>query len=100
MLAITDLELAMARQLNIRSDEAYRIAHRVAKQRRKTVTEVVTEALREQHGPADVPREVTPEEAAETIRILRRLSRQGGKRKKPGANSDHSDLYDEFGLPK
>jgi hypothetical protein len=85
------------KQLNIRSDEAYEIAHRAAKKSGKTITEVVTQALRETHGP--VAREVPPEEAAETFRVLMELAREGRRRKKPGATSDHSDMYDEFGLP-
>jgi antitoxin VapB len=44
--------------------------------------------------------EVSPEEAAETFRILTELARKASQHKKPGATSDHSDLYDEFGLPK
>jgi hypothetical protein len=31
--------------------------------------------------------------------MLRALAREGAKHKKPGATSDHSDMYDEFGLP-
>lgn len=89
----------MSRQLNIRSDEAYERAHRLAKSRGLSVTDVVTEALRRAEEQAPRP-EVTPEEAAETLRVLRELAREGGRRKKPGATSDHSDLYDEFGLPK
>jgi hypothetical protein len=88
----------MPKQLNIRSDEAYEIAHRAAKKSGRTVTEVVTQALRETHGPA--AREVSPKEAAETYRVLMELAREGGRRKKPGATSDHSDMYDEYGLPK
>jgi antitoxin VapB len=89
----------MERQLNIRSDEAYERAHRLARRRGQSVTEVITDALRRAEEQAPRP-EVTPEEAAETFRILNELAREGGRRKKPGATSDHSDLYDEFGLPK
>lgn len=88
----------MPRQLNIRSDEAYQLAHRVAKESGKSVTEVVTQALRQVHGP--LSREVSPEEAAETYRILMELAHQGGRRKKPHVTSDHTDMYDEYGLPK
>ena len=90
----------MERQLNIRSDEAYERAHRLAKRRGESVTAVVTDALRqaeEQHPP---PHDVPPEEAAETFRILNELSKRASKAKKPGATSDHSDFYDEYGLPK
>ena len=30
---------------------------------------------------------------------FRALAQQAAKHKKPGATSDHSDFYDEFGLP-
>lgn len=90
----------MERQLNIRSDEAYERAHRLAKQRGESVTTVVTEALRQAEVQNPPPREVPPEEAAETIRILTELSRRASKAKRPGATSDHSDFYDDYGLPK
>jgi hypothetical protein len=90
----------MPRQLNIRSDEAYRIAHRLAKKHGQSVTEVVTEALRRRESETTRMPEVSPEEAAETIRILMELSKRSAKAAKPGTTSDHSDLYDEDGLPK
>jgi antitoxin VapB len=90
----------MPRQLNIRSDEAYKIAHRLAKQRGQTVTEVVTEALRMREGELPRMPEVPSEEAAETVRILMELSERTAKAARPGSTSDHSDLYDEDGLPK
>jgi len=89
----------MERQLNIRSDEAYERAHRLAKARGESVTAVVTEVLRraEEQSPRS---EVSPEDAAETKRILTELSKRSAAAAKPGATSDHSDFYDEFGLPK
>jgi antitoxin VapB len=90
----------MARQLNIRSNEAYKIAHRLAKQRGQTVTEVVTDALRQQQDETAALPEVSPRQAAETMRILTELSEQSAKAAKPGSTSDHSYLYDEHGLPK
>jgi hypothetical protein len=90
----------MPRQLNIRSNEAYRIAHRLAKQRKQTVTQVVTEALRMREGQLTTTSEVPPEEAAETYRILMELSERASRAAKPGSTSDLSDLYDEDGLPK
>lgn len=89
----------MPKQLNIRSDEAFEIAHRAAKERGTTVTEIVTDALRARHGAPETVREVPPEVAAEIYRILTELSREGARRKKPGATSDHSDFYDDNGLP-
>ena len=37
----------MARQLNVRSDEAYETAHAIARRTRLTTTEVVEKALRQ-----------------------------------------------------
>jgi antitoxin VapB len=90
----------MPRQLNIRSDEAYKLAHRLAKQRGQTVTEVVTDALRREQGDHVPTPEVSPEQAAKTIRILLEASERSAKAAKPGSTSDHSYLYDEHGLPK
>ena len=90
----------MGRQLNIRSDEAYKIAHRLAKKRRQTVTEVVTAALRREQDDLKQQPEVSPQEAAETIRIMTELSERAAKAAEPGSSSDHSYLYDEHGLPK
>jgi hypothetical protein len=90
----------MARQLNIRSDEAYRIAHRLAKKRGQTVTQVVTEALRRQQKELEPTREVPARQAAETFRRLMELSERSARAARPGASSDHSYLYDKHGLPK
>src|SRR3954469_2516333 len=90
----------MARQLNIRSDEAYKLAHRLAKKRGKSVTEVVTDALRAQDLPAKSAPEVSPEQAARTIRALLEASERSARAAKDGSTSDHSYLYDEHGLPK
>jgi hypothetical protein len=90
----------MGKQLNIRSDEAYEIAHRATKLEGTTVTEVVTAALRHQHGPAAAAQpEVPPEQAAETYRILMGLSERSAAVARPGVTSDHRDFYDEVGLP-
>jgi len=99
MLANHTKASIMPRQLSIRSDEAFEIAHRLAKRRGVTVVEVVTKALRDQEPTAAAP-EVSPEDAAETFRILSELSKRAAKAAKRGATSDHSDFYDEHGLPK
>jgi hypothetical protein len=90
----------MARQLNIRSDEAYELAHRLAERRGETVTAVVTDALRKAEGQGADDREVDPRQAAQTLRILMEFSERSAKAARPGATSDHSDFYDERGLPK
>lgn len=89
----------MARQLNIRSDEAYDIAQRLAKKLGKTTTTIITSALREYERSQAPQPEVSPEEAERNFEFLMALSRETAKHAKPGATSDHSDFYDERGLP-
>lgn len=89
----------MARQLNVRSDQAYETAHRLARRSRMTTTQVVEKALC--RLDAETPKEakaLTPERQA-WIDRLRALSLEMAKHKVPGATSDHSFLYDEDGLP-
>ena len=42
--------------------------------------------------------EMTPPQRV-TYEGLRELAREASKHKKRGATSDHSDMYDEYGLP-
>jgi hypothetical protein len=91
----------MPRQLNIRSDEAYRIAHWLAKRRRQAIAEVATEALRSLQSKTPRSHEPTPQETAETFRFLMEASERCARAAKPGSSSDHSCyLSDEHGLPK
>ncbi len=71
----------MARQLNIRTDEAVETAKRLAGR----VVSAGSENL-------------TPEQAA-AIQALCKLGEEAAKYKLPGATSDHSDMYDQNGLP-
>jgi hypothetical protein len=88
----------MPKQLNIRSDEAHRLAHLIANQTGRAVVDVVLEALREYGSKLPKVDEMTPTQRA-TYEALRDLAREASKHKKPGATSDHSDMYDEYGLP-
>lgn len=92
----------MARQLNIRSDEAYERAHRLARARGVSVTRLVEEAL-EKLDPAEDEQafvaSLPPEQRARYGR-LKPIIDEIARHKLPGATSDHSDMYDEFGLPK
>ena len=90
----------MARQLNIRSNEAYGIAHRLAERRGETVTAVVIDALRKAQGEDAIEREVNSRQAAKTFRILMELSERSAEAARSGATSDHSDFYDDRGLLK
>ena len=86
----------MAKQLNIRSDEAYETAHRLSAQLTTSATAVVETALR--HYAKSVLPEVPPEEARETYRVLTELGREISKHVRPCAGSDHGDFYDDRGL--
>ena len=89
----------MPKQLNIRSDEAHRLAHAISDRTGRPVVDVVVEALR-QFGAKLLPvDELNPAQRA-AYEELRALARETAKYKKPGATSDHADMYDEFGLPK
>ena len=88
----------MARQLNVRSDEAYRIARAIAEQLDVTTTEAVERALRDYGARLSAKKGMTPAQRAE-YQALMALAKKSGKAKRPGATSDHSDMYDEYGLP-
>ncbi|HMN70234.1 MAG TPA: type II toxin-antitoxin system VapB family antitoxin [Rhodoblastus sp.] len=90
----------MARQLNVRNDEAYETATSLAKRLHTTTTDVVLRALRKfasdeasAHGPMT-------EKQRRDYEALRSIVDEVARHKLPGATSDHSDMYDEFGLPK
>ena len=87
----------MPKQLNIRSDEAYEIAHDLARRLNKTVTEVLETALRayRRDQAADA---LTPEEEA-FLADIQDLSSRAAAAARPGATSDHRDFYDDKGLP-
>jgi hypothetical protein len=93
----------MSRQLNIRSDEAHAVATDLAQRLGTTTTRVVVEALRRYRDnilPAQdiLDRPMTPEQKERFDRILA-LAREARRTLPPGATSDHSDMYDENGLP-
>jgi antitoxin VapB len=89
----------MTKQLNIRNDEVYTLAHRVAADMGKPVVEAMLTLLR--GYPLKLPNvdELTPTQRA-TYERLRALSKEAAKHKLPGATSDHRDMYDDLGLPK
>lgn len=89
----------MARQLNVRSDEAYETAHELARRTKLTTTQVVIRALRQLEAETPVKVDTMTPEARARYEALMYLSRETAKHKLPGATSDHSDMYDENGLP-
>jgi hypothetical protein len=88
----------MPKQLNIRSDEAHRLAHLIAEQTGRPVVEVVVAALRDFGSRLPAVDDMTPTQRA-GYEALRELARAASKHKRPGVTSDHSDMYDEYGLP-
>ncbi len=90
--------LAMPKQLNIRSDEASGLAHEIAERLGTTVTDAVLEALREFGSKLPKADGMTPTQRADYEALLA-LANEAAKHKRPGATSDHSDFYDEHGLP-
>jgi hypothetical protein len=90
--------IEMAKQLNIRSDEAYEIAHALAREMNTTVTHVLETALREFQKKCAAD-ELTPEQMAFLTDVVR-LSERSAAAARPGATSDHRDFYDDKGLPR
>jgi hypothetical protein len=91
------------KQLNIRSDEAYSRAHRLARQRKISVTTVVEQALAHFDTlPKPPPDGLSAEQIAENRRKLdaARAAMWGPEGPPEGLSSDHAWLYDEHGLPK
>lgn len=85
----------MGAQLNIKSNEAYRLATELAVQERTSITQVVLEALRARRRNLDSEREAKLAEVMELCREARALM-------SPELLALDMDeyLYDELGLPK
>jgi Rv0623-like transcription factor len=110
----------MPRQLNVRSDEAHALAHRIAARRGLTASRVVVDALRAYAGEGEgergatarglpdadgltVPRspDITDAEIAEGMAQMKAAIRSIWGGAPPGTPSTaEADMYDEDGLPK
>jgi hypothetical protein len=91
------------RQLNVRSNEAYEIAHDLAEKQGKTTTDIVVSALRQFAGRRTIPStKVTPEEADANYKAIMEGVRKANQEHPVDFSSQDIDelLYDEFGLPK
>ncbi|MFG1378533.1 type II toxin-antitoxin system VapB family antitoxin [Xanthobacter autotrophicus] len=91
----------MPRQLNIRSDEAFETARRLAERHGWTTTEVVVRALRrmdEAEGQALRPADLSLRQKS----LHDRLAELGRKARaaSPQATSEHGDLYGDDGAPR
>ena len=88
----------MTKQLNVRSDEAYEIASRIAKQTGRTRTDIVHAALLT-YAETKLGRKMTRKERA-FVDELMALARRSAAAAPTGMTSDHSYLYDDKGLPR
>jgi hypothetical protein len=92
----------MGQQLNIRSDKAHALATEMAASKNMTLTQIVEVALqqlKEQEVATQAERQAKREAAMERISKMAEENRAyliatGGK-----LTSDHSELYDDDGLP-
>ena len=101
----------MSEALIVANDEALVLARELAERRGTSVDTAVIEALRgslaqvtpEKQSvlnPVDlVPLEEMTSEQRDRYERLRALSERYAVYRRPGATSDHSEFYDEHGLP-
>lgn len=92
-------------QLNIKSDEAYRLAESLATARGESMTAVVVSLLKQEAERLKPPRK-TPEEI---VRIIERVNAsleplhrrmREGKQRHPTNEEFDAWMYDEQGLPR
>ena len=89
----------MGEPLVIHDDEIRQLATRLAAKQGRTVSEVVLDALRALQG-AEPFLTMETDRGRNERRRFEALRLEAAKHLLPGATSDHSDMYDEFGLPK
>lgn len=92
----------MARQLNVRSDRAYETASRLSRRLGVSTTEVVERALEtldRKTYRAPTYADLNDEERAWVDGIMEKAGALRATLPE-GVTSDHSDTYDENGLPK
>lgn len=79
--------------MNIKSERAHALAKRISKETGDSITSVVEHALEEKLVKLERARE-----KAGRLMLIRSIVAELGPAP-PGVTSDHSDLYDEWGLP-
>jgi antitoxin VapB len=89
-------EADMGAQLNIKSEDAYRLASRLAELTGKSVTAAVTDALRTQVEQAEKARD----KQAKIERIMALAADLCAHMTPPFSSSDTDEFYDENGFPK
>jgi antitoxin VapB len=85
----------MGMQLNIKSDEAYGLASRLAELTGESLTTVVTKALK-----AELERQQRARDVEEKVERMLALGREIRAHLRVPITSDHSCLYDEDGFPR
>jgi antitoxin VapB len=86
----------MGAQLNIKNEDAYRMASRLSELTGESLTSVVTKALR-----AELEREEHARDRMERLRRVREITADIRRHlRHPLPSSDHDWLYDENGLPR
>lgn len=88
-------------QLNIDDAEITTMVDELTALTGESPTEAVRKAVKERlaHERFVRPEQQTKRDPEEIYRRLMEISEEGAKNKLPGASSDHSFLYDEFGAP-
>ncbi len=85
----------MGMQLNIKSEEAYGLASRLAELTGESLTTVVTKALK-----AELERQQRARDVEEKVERMLALGREIRAHLRVPITSDHSCLYDENGFPR
>ena len=86
----------MGQQLNIKSEDAYRLAAELAELTGESLTTAVTTALRQR-----LERELAARDREARIARVRAITADIRRSlRHPLPSSDHSWLYDEHGLPR
>ena len=85
----------MGAQLNIKSEDAYRLASRLAELTGESLTSVVTKALQ-----AELERQERRRDRQARVDHVMEIARELRAHMREPESSDTSWLYDEDGLPK
>lgn len=85
----------MGTQLNIKSEDAYRLASRLSELTGESLTAVVTRALR-----AELEREERTRDTEQEVERMLAMGREIRAHMREPVSSDLRDLYDENGLPQ
>ncbi len=85
----------MGTQLNIKSEDAYRLASRLSELTGESLTAVVSRALR-----AELEREERTRDTEQEVERMLAMGREIRAHMREPVSSDLRDLYDENGLPQ